>query len=124
MKKMSARLIAEVVAGSYQGPLDLEVHGGCGFDSREITSGDIFLALKGEKTDGHEFIAEAKRNGAVLALTTKSVDMPHIVVVDVLTAIAHLAGFVRRELPALKVDRKSTRLNSSHEWISRMPSSA
>ena len=23
-----------------------------------------------------------------------------------------------------KVDRKSTRLNSSHEWISRMPSSA
>ena len=26
--------------------------------------------------------------------------------------------------PSLKTDRKSTRLNSSHEWISRMPSSA
>ena len=28
------------------------------------------------------------------------------------------------ELIAMKIDRKSTRLNSSHEWISRMPSSA
>ena len=27
-------------------------------------------------------------------------------------------------LPRIWVDRKSTRLNSSHEWISRMPSSA
>ena len=100
---MSARSIAEVVDGSYQGPLDLVVHGGCGFDSREITSGDIFLALKGEKTDGHEFIADAKRNGAVLAITTKSVDMPHIVVADVLAAIARLATHVRHELLALKV---------------------
>ena len=30
----------------------------------------------------------------------------------------------RRFEPVDKVDRKSTRLNSSHEWISRMPSSA
>ena len=29
-----------------------------------------------------------------------------------------------REVAAYEVDRKSTRLNSSHEWISRMPSSA
>ena len=103
MKKMSARSIAEVVDGFYQGPLDLEVDGGCSFDSREISSGDIFLALKGDKTDGHQYIADAKRNGAVLAITTKSVDMPHIVVADVLTAIARLATHVRRELPALKV---------------------
>ena len=58
--------------------------------------------------------------------------------------IAQLAGSMRRETPTVgdieivcvpkpynatplfrdRVDRKSTRLNSSHEWISRMPSSA
>ena len=40
----------------------------------------------------------------------------------------HEAGEHRRyteeDLARLSVDRKSTRLNSSHEWISRMPSSA
>ena len=39
-----------------------------------------------------------------------------------LAALAPEANF-RRELD-LDSDRKSTRLNSSHEWISRMPSSA
>ena len=36
-----------------------------------------------------------------------------------------LIGTDEQRLPELKeIDRKSTRLNSSHEWISRMPSSA
>ena len=33
-------------------------------------------------------------------------------------------GRIRSIIEALPPDRKSTRLNSSHEWISRMPSSA
>ena len=33
-------------------------------------------------------------------------------------------GFVAAEFLGEQLDRKSTRLNSSHEWISRMPSSA
>ena len=33
-------------------------------------------------------------------------------------------GFSRQRNGAVNIDRKSTRLNSSHEWISRMPSSA
>ena len=35
------------------------------FDSRQIRPGDIFVALKGEKVDGHDFIDQAKASGAV-----------------------------------------------------------
>ena len=35
------------------------------FDSREVRPGDVFVALKGEKADGHDFIDRAKAAGAV-----------------------------------------------------------
>ena len=35
------------------------------FDSREVRPGDVFVALKGEKVDGHDFIDQAKASGAV-----------------------------------------------------------
>ena len=35
-----------------------------------------------------------------------------------------MSGLISEEGNFIKRDRKSTRLNSSHEWISRMPSSA
>ena len=35
------------------------------FDSREVEPGDVFVALKGEKVDGHDFIDKAKTAGAV-----------------------------------------------------------
>ena len=35
------------------------------FDSREVQPGDVFVALKGEKVDGHDFIDKAKASGAV-----------------------------------------------------------
>ena len=35
------------------------------FDSREVRPGDVFVALKGEKADGHDFIGKARAAGAV-----------------------------------------------------------
>ncbi len=103
MIEMTAQEIAEIVGGQFHGPASLSVKAGCVFDSRSVKPGDIFLALKGEKTDGHEFIADAKSRGAALALTTRSVDMPHILVSDVLAAVASLAAHVRRKLKELTV---------------------
>ncbi|HBY18663.1 MAG: UDP-N-acetylmuramoylalanyl-D-glutamyl-2,6-diaminopimelate/D-alanyl-D-alanyl ligase [Marinimicrobia bacterium 46_43] len=40
-------------------------------DTREINPGDLFCALKGEKTDGHEFVDEAISKGAVAAMVTE-----------------------------------------------------
>ncbi len=40
-------------------------------NSKDIKKGDIFLALKGQKFDGNDFIDEALKNGAVICLTEK-----------------------------------------------------
>jgi UDP-N-acetylmuramoyl-tripeptide--D-alanyl-D-alanine ligase len=40
-------------------------------DSREIKPGDLFVALRGERFDGHEYIATALAQGAVAALVEK-----------------------------------------------------
>lgn len=62
------------------------------FDSRLIKSGDIFLALKGAR-DGHDFIATAFDKGAVLALTEKTVDFPHLLVANAEQAFQDLAHY-------------------------------
>lgn len=40
-------------------------------DTREINQGDLFCALKGERTDGHKFVGEAIEKGAVAALVSE-----------------------------------------------------
>jgi len=43
-------------------------------DSRDVKSHDVFLALKGERHDGHDFVNHAFENGAVLAIVEKKRD--------------------------------------------------
>ena len=73
------------------------------FDLRLATPGCFFLALKGENADGHEFAADAYRNGAMFSLTSQRIDGPCIVVKDVLEALSILAAFVRKRLDKLVV---------------------
>ncbi|MFZ1834935.1 MAG: Mur ligase domain-containing protein, partial [Pseudomonadales bacterium] len=53
------------LAGHHQGAL--RISGMC-MDSRAVQPGDAFVALKGSRHNGDEFIAEAARRGAVVAL--------------------------------------------------------
>ncbi|HET9045885.1 MAG TPA: Mur ligase domain-containing protein, partial [Casimicrobiaceae bacterium] len=41
-------------------------------DSRAIAPGDLFVALKGERFDGHDYVADALRAGAAAALVAKA----------------------------------------------------
>ena len=59
--------------------------------------------MRGEARDGHEFVSVALENGAVLSIVTKSVSGNHIIVADVLDAVAKFAKFFRVELKAVKV---------------------
>ena len=103
MIKTPARKIAEIMGGTYKGDKDLEVSGEFVFDSRLASKGSVFIALKGEVRDGHEFVSVALENGAVLSIVTKSVSGNHIIVADVLDAVAKFAKFFRVELKAVKV---------------------
>jgi len=102
MIAMKASEIASVVQGRLHGD-DVTVTEAAVINSSEATSGSLFLALKGEHADGHDFVSDARSHGAVLTLASKSVDGPHIVVADVVVALGKLAQHVRSNLLNLTV---------------------
>ncbi len=67
-------------------------------DSRECGQGDLFVALQGENTHGHEFVEHARENGAVAAVVerTQNSVLPQFVVDDSRRALRELAGNYRR----------------------------
>jgi len=81
------------------------LHGGGAFvesvstDTRTLTQGALFVALKGERYDAHDFIATARERGAVAALVDREVaiDLPQIIVADTLMALGDLARAVRSQ---------------------------
>jgi UDP-N-acetylmuramoyl-tripeptide--D-alanyl-D-alanine ligase len=50
------------------------------FDSRAVGPGGLFLALPGERVDGHDFAAAAVAAGAVAVLAAREVDAPAVIV--------------------------------------------
>ena len=73
-------------------------------DSRALHAGDLFLALRGERYDGHGFIAEAARRGATGAVVEVAPgDLPDdfavVRVEDTLRAYQRIAAAYRRSLP-------------------------
>ena len=84
--------IAEAVGGSVHGAFEAT---GVAFDSREIEPGDLFIALRGEATDGHRFVAEAKTAGAAGALVSEAIDGPHVLVADTGQALHGLGRAAR-----------------------------
>lgn len=75
---------------------------GVSTDSRIVHSGDLFVALKGERFDGHDFVAEAFSAGAVAALVSREgAELPAgkslIFVDDTLIAYGRLATWHRRQ---------------------------
>lgn len=97
--------LAQVVAGRMSGP-DNDFSG-FAIDTRRIQRGEVFVALGGEKVDGHEFVAMAARQGAAGALVSRwqDVDLPQVVVPDVLAALQAYAHHWRRlfDLPLIGV---------------------
>ena len=103
MITLTAGEIALLIGGELHCDKDLLVSKAPVFDSRKATPGCIFLALKGEYADGHDFAADAYRAGAMFSLTTRRIDGPCIVVEDVIEALSILAAFVRKRLTGLTV---------------------
>lgn len=102
------------------------VTGGVEFDSRKLAGGGLFIALPGERVDGHDFAAKAITSGAVGVLAGREVDAPAVIVppvaegeisagsgalagdtdgsgAAVLVALAKLASYVAERLTGLTV---------------------
>ncbi len=103
MIPLSALEISEIVKGQLHGESNVVVSMPAVFDSREAMQGSLFLALVGDHQDGHDYVDAAINNGAVLSLSTRTVNGNHIVVGDVIEAVSLLAQFVRSQLLAMKV---------------------
>ena len=69
-------------------------------DTRALTAGQVFVALKTDKRDGHDFLGEAQGKGAAAALVAHEVagsSLPQLVVADPLAAFQRIAREHRRE---------------------------
>ncbi len=71
-------------------------------DTRKVEAGGLFIALKGEKFDAHEFAADAIAAGAAALVVSKRlpVDVPQLVVADTRIALGQLGAWVRQQVPA------------------------
>lgn len=87
--------IAQRCGGSYQG--EDVVATGFVTDNREIKPRNVFIAIKGERVDGHDFVPSAFAAGAVAVLVEKPVHGRHILVDNVVEALAKLALSFRQE---------------------------
>ena len=78
---------------------DIEFRG-VSTDTRSLKAGDLFVALRGERFDGHGFIAEAAAGGAVAAMVDTraaiATSMPLVIVEDTRRALGQLAAHWRR----------------------------
>lgn len=71
-------------------------------DSREVENGDLFLAIRGERSDGHDYISSVYEKGAVLTISEKPLPFethPYILVSSTLQALKDLAAYYRSVLP-------------------------
>lgn len=73
---------------------------GAVLDSRKVEPGYAFFAAKGERVDGHSFIAQVAEKGAALVICEKApeVEIPYILVEDTLEALKKVAAFYREQL--------------------------
>ncbi len=73
-------------------------------DSRAAVRGALFVALRGERVDGHEFVGDALARGAVAALVARPLDgVPCLEVADPGAALLELARDERRRRPSTRV---------------------
>ncbi len=74
-------------------------------DSRHAEVGDVFLALKGERFDAHDFVAQVATQGCQIAIVERpiDVDIAQLVVKDTRLALGDLGAYRRKQNAHLKV---------------------
>lgn len=93
-------MAVKAMDAKYSGSVSLDTAiTGISTDTRKIQPGDLFVCLKGDHFDAHEFLSEARKKGAVAAVTEKRVEdeLPQLCVVDCIIALGRLATLNRNQ---------------------------
>lgn len=103
MKNMTPCRIAEVCGGIYHGTKETGIREieSITTDSRQAAEGCLFVAVKGERVDGHDFIPSAFEKGAACVVCEREPEHPSgswIQVKSSLQAIKDMAEFYRKQL--------------------------
>ncbi|HXC62163.1 MAG TPA: UDP-N-acetylmuramoyl-L-alanyl-D-glutamate--2,6-diaminopimelate ligase, partial [Nitrospiria bacterium] len=107
---------------SFQGPSHQEIRG-LVYDSRQVQPGDLFVAVRGYRADGHRYLAEAVSRGATAAViedaeSARSVSIPLVLVPDSRQALALLAnrfyGYPSRRLTMIGVTGTNGKTTTSY----------
>ena len=104
MKELTLKQIADWCGGKISARFEHLRVSRMQSDSRKVRSGDLFVALKGAKADGHDFAETAINHGAVAALVSRPISekLPSIEVEDTLRAYGEIAAGYRK-LTGVKV---------------------
>ena len=103
MKGMTLRAMTQAVNGIYHGngeDYDKEITA-ITIDSRKVTEGGLFIAIKGERSDGHDFIGQCFEKGAACVISEKELpdeERSYIQVESSLQALKDLALLYRNNL--------------------------
>lgn len=102
MRGMTISRAAAVCGGRLCGEGDFGAElGSVVIDSRAVSAGDFFVAYKGERVDGHDYISAAFDRGAVCCLAQRVPEgetRPILLVPDVQTALEQICAEYRRDL--------------------------
>ena len=119
MKLQEVIQIIDGKAGDFpQEVLERDISG-YSIDSRTISEGELFFAIKGEVHDGHKFVADVLAKGAIAAVVSDIEDERMIQVTDTLTALQRLASAVVKRWRGKLVQagaRTAPRVNSSDSY--------
>ena len=100
MRVVPAAEVADLAGARLHGDAGAEIGPDVVIDARLATPGSVFVAIRGERVDGHDFTGQAAANGARAVIGTRVTDAPlsHFVVDDSVQGLSRLArGVVARE---------------------------
>jgi UDP-N-acetylmuramoyl-tripeptide--D-alanyl-D-alanine ligase len=103
MIAMTLSEIAETVAGVVVNDFGGMVTGPAFVDSRRPERGGLFVAVVGERVDGHDYVDQALEGGAVAVLSSRDTGKPGVVVDDPVVALGRLARHVLAGLTGVQV---------------------
>jgi UDP-N-acetylmuramoyl-tripeptide--D-alanyl-D-alanine ligase len=100
MISVSAKQLADILGAELKGNSEVIATGSVETDSRQVSARSIFFAKPGEHADGHDFVADAKARGAVVAVVEHLVDVEiaQVVVANAVEALGTLASWLIGEL--------------------------